>query len=447
MICTRTRRTRQRALILGLLVLSAACDTGELLQVETPGKVPEEALDNPQLARTLVNSVITDVECAWDSYVGAAAVHSDQFIQASGNLTMRLWALRGITEDDANFAQGACQDWGYGLYTPLQTARYQAETVFNRLQNFPEAAVTTKTLLQATVRAWGAYALVAMGEGFCEISLGKVETGEAGALLTRKQVLEQAEQKFTEAITLATRAANQDILNMAVSGRARVRLDLENFRGAIEDAARVPADYVKLGTRDPSDPRRYNHHYEWVNGPGWRHASVAPNFRALTWKGVADPRVRATNSGRNGFDFVTPWWFHQKATGRETPNRLTSPQERQLIIAEASARLGDLATARRIINDLHRAAGLPGVDNADAPAQNDVLRLVLEERNRELYAEGGHRLNDMLRFRGTPFNIPFRGEPGSIHPNGVDQSGNPYGRTTCFPLPAVERKGNPNLQS
>jgi len=60
-------------------------------------------------------------------------------------------------------------------------------------------------------------------------------------------------------------------------------------------------------------------------------------------------------------------------------------------------------------------------------------------------AEGGHRLNDMLRYRGTPFNIPFKGEPGSVHANGVDQTGNVYGTTTCFPLPTVERDGNPNV--
>ena len=34
---------------------------------------------------------------------------------------------------------------------------------------------------------------------------------------------------------------------------------------------------------------------------------------------------------------------------------------------------------------------------------------------------------------------------GSIHPNGVDDAGLPYGTTTCFPLPTVEVIGNPNI--
>ena len=74
-----------------------------------------------------------------------------------------------------------------------------------------------------------------------------------------------------------------------------------------------------------------------------------------------------------------------------------------------------------------------------------MIELVLEERRRELFVEGGHRLNDMLRFRGTQYEIPFLGEPGSIHPDGFDQSGAEYGVTTCFYLPRVERDQNPNI--
>ena len=62
-----------------------------------------------------------------------------------------------------------------------------------------------------------------------------------------------------------------------------------------------------------------------------------------------------------------------------------------------------------------------------------------------LFPEGGHRLNDHLRFRGTPYNVPFKGEAGSFDPNGVDRTGLPYGSTTCFPLPIVERVTNPNI--
>jgi hypothetical protein len=124
---------------------------------------------------------------------------------------------------------------------------------------------------------------------------------------------------------------------------------------------------------------------------------------------------------------------------------MASYKEAQLIIAEASARTGDLARAREIINERHALAGLPAFDPDGTATADEVLSHVIEERRRELFIEGGHRLNDMLRFRGTPFEIPFLGEPGSIHPDGLDQTNSPYGSTTCYPLPDVERLGNPNI--
>ena len=63
---------------------------------------------------------------------------SDQFIQASGNLNQRNWGSRRITADDASYSQTACSG-AYGLYTPLHTARYQAEDVFKRLSDWTAA--------------------------------------------------------------------------------------------------------------------------------------------------------------------------------------------------------------------------------------------------------------------------------------------------------------------
>ena len=428
-----------RALLLVCALSVTACNTESLLEVEVPGRVPEEALDNPALAQTLTNSVISDLECAWDSWVGMSAVHSDQFIHSSGNAAMRSFGQRRMTADDPTLGRSSC-GVAFGVFTPLQSARYQAEDVYSRLESFPDAVVTTKTLQKATVRAYGAYALVALGEGFCDMAI------DGGPIITKQATLALAETRFTEAIALATTANSSDILNMARVGRARVRLDLANFPGAIADAALVPAGYVKLVTRDATDPRRYNKYWENVAGPTIKHHTVAPTMRNLTWKGVADPRVTViAGTGRDsvGFDFATRWYYHNRTSSRASPHRLATYQEAQLIIAEASARSGDLTTARRIINELHTAVSLPAVLDADAPTQDDVIRLVIEERNRELFAEGGHRMNDHIRFRGTPYNIPFKGEAGSAYPNGLDHIGQAFGPTTCFALPSVERQGRP----
>jgi hypothetical protein len=87
------------------------------------------------------------------------------------------------------------------------------------------------------------------------------------------------------------------------------------------------------------------------------------------------------------------------------------------------------------------------VTAADLPTQADVIEHVIEERRREFFSEGAHRLRDHLRWRETPYAIPFLGEPGSIHPDGrlLDpDTGAPlreYENTTCFPVPTVEGIG------
>jgi hypothetical protein len=432
-------RRAARALLAVLALVPAACNFDDILDVHVPGRVQEEALTDPALAGTVVASVVADFECAWNVYVAAAALQSDEFIQASGNLNQRNWATRRITADDPNFAQGSCRT-PYGIYTTLQTARFQAEDVFKRLDAFSDAQVQNRTLLKATVRAYGAYALLALGEGFCEMAL------DGGPLMTPKQVLELAEQRFNEAITLATQANNTDLVNMALVGRARVRLDLGNLAGARADAERVPLAYVRNATRDESDLRRYNALCEYITCVQSRNATVAPNYRAVTWEGVPDPRIQITTTRQLAFDNTNLHYFPvTKQNARGYPVVIASGREARLVVAEVAARTNDLATARQLINAMHTAAQIPAYDPAGTATASQVVAQVIEERRRELFTEGGHRFNDHLRFRSTEWKIPFKGEPGSIHPNGVDANGIPYGDMTCYPLPTVERVGNPNI--
>lgn len=446
------------------VLVAAAVLTGcsNILDVDLPGRVPEESLDDPTLAQVLVNGVIADVECAWNTYSAAASHQSDEWIPSSGNLNMRNWGQRKIRADDAFLGKGTC-DNNYGLYTPLQTARYQVQDVYQRLNGFDAATVPNKTRYQATVRAYGGFALIALGEGFCEVTI------DGGPLMTKAEVMAVAEQWFTEAIDLAGQVGDADLQNMSRVGRARARLDVGNWAGVIADASAVPVGYVKNATRDTNRQRRWNYLFEYLvstAGGFNRHGSVSPAFRNLTVDTLAargshtqkagkpDPRLRTFTIGsppQNGFDFVTPHYTIDKYTSRASPLPLATHKEAQLYIAEAEAQQGNLAAALAIINARHALAvdtngvGLPPWAAGATATQTEVIRHVLDERARELFAEGGHRLNDMLRYRGTAFNIPFKGEPGSVHPNGVDQTGDVYGTTTCFPLPAVERDGNPNV--
>jgi hypothetical protein len=130
-------------------------------------------------------------------------------------------------------------------------------------------------------------------------------------------------------------------------------------------------------------------------------------------------------------DGTTPFWSTSKYPSLNSPIRLASWVEAQLIIAEVEGG----QTAVNVINALHGAAGLPPFASTD-PAE--IASQVAEERRREFFLEGQH-LGDLRRL-GAPFS-PATGTP---YFNTV--KGGVYGPATCFPLPDIERNANPTLK-
>lgn len=403
----------------GATGLVAVCSLGlsgceSVLDVKLPGSVTAETLDNPAMAATINSSVIGDFECAFANYVNSTALLSAEMIHSSGWLEVRIWSQRRITPQESSNLGDCRTTRGFGTYLTLHTARVQAEDARKRFEGWD---VANKNSVLATAAAYAGYATALLGEGYCEMVL------DGGPIMTPAQVLAVAEDRFGKAIDLAQQAGNSDIVNMARVGRARVRLDLGKKGDAAADAKLVPDGYTKLVTRSAEERSRNNR--IWLLNQDTRDITVPPDFRNLRWQGTADSRVRSQFSGGKGFDAETDLWYQLKYTARTTPVTLASWKEAQLIIAEAEGG----QTAVQIINELHRRAGLPAFGGGDAAA---IQAQVVEERRRELWLEG-HRLNDMLRLK-----IPFL--------SGVDHTNQPYGPTTCLPLPLVERTGNPNIK-
>ena len=84
----------------------AACSN--VLDVQFPGRVPADKIDDPTLAPVLVTGVIGDLECAYNNYVAATAAHSDEFETANSNGTGAAWGERGITSDSDDYVNGLC---------------------------------------------------------------------------------------------------------------------------------------------------------------------------------------------------------------------------------------------------------------------------------------------------------------------------------------------------
>ncbi len=413
-------------LVISCLALTGITSCDSLLEVDLPGQVVADDLDNPAIANTLVLSAIADFECAFANYSAGTALYTDEVDGASGWNNITVWDTRDRRADNTGFF-GCTVGNGYGIYRTLQTARFQAQDAFRRIEAFPDADVPDKAEHLATLRAFAGYSTLLLSEAHCRTSFAEVDQdGEVmlGGALTPDEGLANAEALFDDAIG----RASGDILSLAYAGRARTRLNRGNATGAMSDAEQVPSGFVYNATRSSVNLRRYNHFFD--DNQRDNFWSIGPSYRNLTFGGVDDPRMVAVDAARLGHDGVTPMWYQQKYLTLDQPIPMTRWEEAQLIIAEAQG--GQAAVD--IINTLHAVHGLPDWVPNDVNDQGEILGHIIEERRRELYLEG-FRMGDALRY----------GLDDEAFPQGVNHKGQPYFPQTCLPLPQVEIDNNPNI--
>lgn len=418
----RRRMVRPRRLTSALVALilagSTACNS--LLTVDNPGQVPAAALADPALIPILEAASLQQFQCAFAQFAATGGMLSGEYLSANGFVDNHPWEWRG--EAEIRGAPGSCPasraTTSMGFYTPLQQARFQLDDAAARLTEFTDADVPNRTRILTEMRAYAGYAYALLAEGMCEMTI------DNGPRMTRAEVFALAEQRFTEALALATAPADASLKNMALVGRARTRLDLGNLTGAAADAALVPQGFVRTAEFSETTPARENRVYNLTVRNDY--LSAGPEYRGLTVNGVPDPRVVVKDMNRKGSDNVTPIFQQQKFTGSgAVPLPIASWNEAQLIYAEAVGGQAGIDAINRV-----RAANGVGALVAD-PASN-ITPLVLEERRRQLFSEG-QRYADMLRK-----NLPFV--------TGVNRKGQTFGAVTCVPLPDVETQNNPNFK-
>lgn len=413
------RRVTTALLALGLAATSA-CNS--LLSVDNPGRVADTALDDPSLMPILEAAAIGTFECGAVNYAATAGMLSGEYWSANGFVNNHPWEWRGVIQIKGE--PGSC-NYGrtstfMGFYTPLQQARYQLEDTYARVSKFTDAQVPNRGRILTEMRAYAGYTYLLLGEGMCSMTI------DGGPLMTRAQTLALAEQRFSDAITTAGTINDKSLLNMALVGRARTRLDLGNLTGAATDAAAVTdTTFVRVAEFSETTPSRENRIYDLtIRG---EFLSVAPAYQNLTVNGVPDPRVRDSNTTRTAADNVTKLWLQLKFTGSGAVSLpIASWVEAQLIYAEAVGGQPGLDAINRVraTNKIAPLVLQPG---------DDFETAVLEERRRQLFSEG-QRYGDMLRK-----NLPFQ--------TGTNRKGQTYSSLTCVPLPDVETLNNPNLSS
>lgn len=424
----RHRRAADFFTTLALLfttTLLGACGDVTSLKQDAPSRVLAGDLKQPQHAALLVDGAVGDFECALADYIVATGLVGDELIDAELGQANWDYDRRSVFSASPVYGTYSCQQSSQfaGLYTPLSTARYQADQAVQLLDGWTDQQVPNRTGLIATASVYAGYSLVLLSEAMCSAAI------DLGPELSRAQLAEEAEKRFTRAIDAATTANDPDVAALAHLGRARSRLDRGDLAGAATDAALVPDGFVFNATYGATPARRENRVYTQLFRDNF--VSVDPSFRDVTWDGAPDPRVTVTDAGVNGVDHATRIFRASKYPAIDSPIPIGRWAEAQLILAEAAVASGDVQQAVDIINTLHQRAGIAPYAGGSAA---EVQAQVLEERRRELFLEG-QRLGDIIRN-----DVQLTPAAGTPYPKG-----GLYGDQLCMPLPDIERNNNPNI--
>src|SRR5205807_2840102 len=134
-----------------------------------------------------------------------------------------------------------------------------ADNATHHLQGWTDGQVANRHTLLAKASAYAGYSLVLLGESFCSAAI------DVGPQLMPPQLLDSAETRFSTAVAEATTAGATSILNLALVGRARVRLDLADSVGALAAAQLVPAGIEYDATYSSSNARRESFVYQQLD--------------------------------------------------------------------------------------------------------------------------------------------------------------------------------------
>src|SRR5690606_4743863 len=301
---SRTVRAMSGIVIFTLTL--GACDAlDKALEVETPSRLPASELESPANAELLVASAQRDLECAYASYIVASGLVAGELQDGSQTASRWDYDRRTLRPEQTSYASTSCQG-AYGLYTPLNTARFTADNATMRLEGWTDDQVANRQELIARAANYAGFALTFIGETFCSAAI------DVGPELTSAQVFEEAEARFTKALDAAQAAGNAQLASLAYLGRAKARLNGGDLPGAKADAQQVPPGFLYNATYDAANGRQFNRVYDF-NGMG-TSVTVAPAYR-----NTGDPRVPVRDSGRTSADQNTSLWVQQKYNSLDAP--------------------------------------------------------------------------------------------------------------------------------
>jgi len=429
----------RRALVLPLtaaaVMVTSACN--DFLKVKNPGAIEEPEINNPAYVSLLVNGVIGEFQPAFTSDVMYSGVFTDELANFHGfpeNID--------IDVRNVSIANGT---YNIGVYTPLQSARFLADSVAGLLNTLLGAAASSDVRV-ARVLAYGGFSYTLLGEQMCEAPIGLSKA------YTSDELLGFALDRFKSAITIATAAkganggaAADSILNLANVGAARVSLDLGKFTDAVTYASAVPAAFNFYVYHSAQNLRENNPMFGAASNGGSAEWVGLTNTPFLNITG--DPRVPrpAAKEKTQQDSAIVPnsplaySTYNGTVVGADFDKggsvRFASGLEAQYILAEAQ---GNTPANVAFLNTrIALGGGTPLV----APTDAEYVAALRDQRSRDLYL-AGYRMGDLRRYQKL-YQADLWQKGTYVSPVPAPPT---FGTQTCWPIPLAEYNGNPNLQ-
>jgi len=434
---TRTRDLATRGLLLGTLLLAAACNPNKALDVKDIDVVSPGQLNDKSALPTLRNGVLSTFQLAFSGgadlanggHEGQATMSGllgDEFLNAESFPDRISVDQREITASNLSLV---------ALFLDLSRARATADFASSQYNKLDAGAVG-----QSEVLSMAGVAYILFGENYCSgVPFSTLDANNVivyGDPQTRDEVLQTAVAKFDSAITIATTKADADLLNLARVGKGRALLDLARFADATTAVASVPTTFQYLVRSSANSLRQNNGIWNYTANTFAFSVPEREGGNGLPYLTANDPRLDVIPTGQLGFDRATPFNLQLKYPDLASNVVLASGTEARLIQAEAQFRAGTPGPARATLYVIRAIAGLEPL----ADPGSDIARTNLLFRERAFWMWGtAHRLGDMRRLVRQ-----YSRTQETVFPVGEYHKGGEYGSDVNFPVSSDERN-NPKF--
>jgi hypothetical protein len=471
------RRVGRVGLGLALLVAALALPVGgcHVLDVSTPDIVPVGNVNSPTALPTIRAGAIGDFGLAYDgSGAQGSSGTTEGLVQLGamlGDELINTETFPDRVQTDARQPDPNSATLG-NVFANLGRARASTQAAVAKFRALSDT--TTNGGLSEMLSLSG-YTYLLAAENYCSgVPVDQLQpdgTITYGVQLTTSQLLDTAQDRFTQAVTAAnalpTGATKTTMVAFSSVGLARTLLDKGDANGAdaAVTTATVPTSFSYLIQHDLNSFRQQNGIYNALRNFKRYGVPDKKGGVGLAWISTLDPRTPIVrNPTLNfGFDKKTPQIDQLRYVDQKASTTVATGAEGRLINAEAALLRGDTVGFMTLLNALRASPPAyylmgdslsPSATGKPIPPMAALLTptssaaavdLLFAERARWLWLTA-HRLNDMRRLVRAP---AIRGGYGrgvnTVFPNGpYFKNGLTYGSDVNLPVPITEQN-NPNF--